>query len=260
MQVTDTLAAVLIPIYKETLNETESISLNQCLKVLKQHKIIFFGPEDLNLDCYQRACVKHHINFEITFFEKKYFEGINGYNQLMLSSHFYKTFIKFKFILIYQLDAFVFKDELHYWCNKGYDFIGAPNRSHLNNPGEVQFLKNYSKILRILKIDKQISNVGNGGFSLRKTRSCYRLVKFLNNSVEKWLPNNEDGFFKYFGNILFPLFKLPGDEEAISFSIEIEASTTLAKLKKETPFGCHAYEKYEWETWKPLIEKYSYLP
>ena len=29
-------------------------------------------------------------------------------------------------MLIYQLDAYVFKDELLNWANKGYDYIGAP--------------------------------------------------------------------------------------------------------------------------------------
>jgi hypothetical protein len=44
----------------------------------------------------------------------------------MLSIDFYKRFRDYKFILIYQLDAYVFRDELEYWCEQDYDFIGAP--------------------------------------------------------------------------------------------------------------------------------------
>ena len=29
-------------------------------------------------------------------------------------------------MLIYQLDAFVFQDDLAYWCQQNYDYIGAP--------------------------------------------------------------------------------------------------------------------------------------
>jgi hypothetical protein len=36
-----------------------------------------------------------------------------------LSASFYERFLDTKYILIYQLDAFVFKDELQEWCDKG---------------------------------------------------------------------------------------------------------------------------------------------
>lgn len=253
------LAAVLIPIYKKTPNDLEILSLKQCIKVLKNHKIIFFAPKDLEYSFYKQVCQEFDCVFDIMFFDNSYFNGIIGYNKLMLSSHFYKSFLKYKFILIYQLDAFVFKDDLEFWCNQKYDFIGAPNHAHLNNQGEMQFLKNFSRVMRFFRVKKEISNVGNGGFSLRNTRSCYLLVKILSAVVKKWHPNNEDGFFKYYGNIFFPFFKLPSDEEAIKFSIEVEAKSTLAKLNGNVPFGCHAFEKYEWETWKPLVEKYHKL-
>ena len=45
---------------------------------------------------------------------------------LMLSPFFYESFLDFKYVLIHQLDVFIFKDELNYWCNQNYDYIGAP--------------------------------------------------------------------------------------------------------------------------------------
>jgi len=44
----------------------------------------------------------------------------------MMSPAFYDAFKAFDYILIYQLDAFVFRDELEYFCSLGYDYIGAP--------------------------------------------------------------------------------------------------------------------------------------
>jgi hypothetical protein len=43
-----------------------------------------------------------------------------------LSEEFYQAFTDFEFMLIYQLDAFVFRDELADWCRSGYEYIGAP--------------------------------------------------------------------------------------------------------------------------------------
>ena len=51
-------------------------------------------------------------------FEDEYFKGISGYNRLMMSEVFYRRFIGYEYILIYQLDAYIFKDELKKWCDK----------------------------------------------------------------------------------------------------------------------------------------------
>ena len=35
-------------------------------------------------------------------------------------------FLEYQYMLIYQLDAFVFEDKLDYFCELGYDYIGIP--------------------------------------------------------------------------------------------------------------------------------------
>lgn len=248
------LVVVVIPIYKNNLSLKELISLQQCLNVLNNHPIVFISPIGLDTTFYEELC-ENKTKFKIEYFEDFYFKDILGYNNLMLSANFYKTFFNYKFILIYQLDAFVFRDDLIHWCNQNYGFIGAPHLPHQNRPGEFQWLKNYAKFLNafnsIFNRNHKISNVGNGGFSLRKTRTCYWLVKIFKNRVKKW--GNEDGFFKYWGNLLHPFIKLPKDEIALNFSIELMPKESLKKLNHVLPFGCHAFEKYDWETWKPYI-------
>jgi hypothetical protein len=250
------MAAVIIPVYKEQINDNEIISLEQCVKILNNHPIIFITSKNLDTSFYEGFC-KQKVNFLVKRFDDFYFEGIMGYNRLMLSASFYKAFIDYKFILIHQLDAYVFKDDLEYWCSQGYDYIGAPHLPHQNRANEVQFLKGYSKFINffngIFRTNHKISNVGNGGFSLRKTKTFYRMLKILKPQVSKWGANNEDGFFKYWGNILYPFFKLPPDEIALRFSIEISPKESLAQIENTLPFGCHAFEKYDWETWKSYI-------
>jgi hypothetical protein len=76
-------------------------------------------PEGLEND----YITKKYSNISVESFPKRYFENIEGYNELLLSASFYERFLDTKYILIYQLDAFVFKDELQEWCDKGYDYI-----------------------------------------------------------------------------------------------------------------------------------------
>src|SRR5260221_2601752 len=233
------VVAILIPIYKEVVNNTELLSLTQCLKTLYHYPIIFFAPQSLNTEFYESFC-EGKVSFSIERFENIYFKNIDGYNQLMLSTSFYKRFLNYKFILIYQLDAFVFKDELLYWCNQNYDFIGAPHSPVKNLPGEFQFLKNYGLFLEqiniIFKIKHEVSNVGNVGLSLRKTRSFYFLTRILKHKVRKADKWNEDGFFKYWGNLFYPFFRLPADEIALKFSIETNPKESLEKLNYTLPF------------------------
>jgi hypothetical protein len=249
--------AITVPIYKVAIDDIELVSLTRCLKILHRFKIIFFAPQSLNVELYEKFCAGK-VNFSIERFADYYFEDIDCYNKLMLSTHFYKRFLPYKFILIYQLDAFVFKDELLYWCDQNYDYIGAPHVPHNNLPGEMRFLKNYKTLLRFaerfLNIKHKISNVGNGGLSLRKTKSLYYLLKILKNQSKKWT-GNEDGFFKYWGNLFYPFFKLAPDKIALSFSIETSPKESLEKLNNNLPFGCHAFQKHDEEAWTPHIDK-----
>jgi hypothetical protein len=247
--------AVVIPVYKDTLTYFETLSLTRCVKVLAKYPVIFIAPYFLNTNVFTAFLTNKEPH--VVRFDEEHFKSIAGYNKLMLSADFYKRFLNYKFILIYQLDAFVFKDDLTYWCNKNYDYIGAPQAAASNAPGDMQFLKNYSavinKINTIFGTQHKISNVGNGGLSLRKTRTFYILLKLLKNKVANWGTYNEDVFFRYWGNLLFPLFRLPDDETALRFSVETSPKKSLEKLNYELPFGCHAFEKYDFEVWKPFV-------
>ncbi|MBQ7630124.1 MAG: hypothetical protein IJS81_07940, partial [Selenomonadaceae bacterium] len=100
-------AAVVIPVYKENLNEFEKISLAQVQKVLGNYQIIFVAPRGKNFSYFTQGS-------KIYFFQPQFFQSDKTYSELMKSPIFYKSFLEYKYILIYQLDAFVFSDELEY--------------------------------------------------------------------------------------------------------------------------------------------------
>lgn len=255
------LVAVTIPIYKSVPDAIELISLQQGFKVLGNHPIIFFAPKSLDTLWYEEYC-QPLGSFTIERFDDSFFSGIPGYNRLMLSKEFYQRFNAFKYIFIYQLDAFVFRDELEYWCNKGYDYIGAPYIFVDLDTYPIKILTTYRRLLKILKkIGLGIytyRHVGNGGLSLRNVNKTLQLLTLCNKSAKNWTALMEDNFFAYWGNVLFPFFHLAREKDAALFSIELDATRTYEFIGKKVPFGCHAFMKYEPKFWIPLIEKEGY--
>ena len=190
--------AVVIPIYLPSLSNSERISLEQCLKLLSSYSIVVIKPESLDLD--------DIINFfgltHIEAFPDKHFVSLRAYNKLVLSEEFYRSFQHYTYMLIYQLDAYVFKDELLNWANKGYDYIGAPwlpwKKRHLSVIGRYRlycqrlFCRLFDE--KTFKTDKYYAyQVGNGGFT--GPRGTYNSNGFTGVGFEIQIRENRMTFF-----------------------------------------------------------------
>ena len=140
---------VVIPRYRAELSLSESISLNRAKRVLGKYPIVYMSPESLAL------------KEPAAYFPDEDFSGRLAYSKLLLTPRFYEKFADYEYMLLYQLDAFVFYDKLAYFCSLGYDYIGAP-------------MTRYSW----RNIGNMVGNmVGNGGLSLRKISSCIRVTR-----------------------------------------------------------------------------------
>lgn len=257
------LVKVIIPVYKNYFGELEEKSFLQCVKVLRNYQIVLVQPEGLD----NSFITKEYANVMVESFPKRYFENISGYNELLLSSFFYERFLDSEFILIYQLDAFVFKDELKKWCDKDYDYIGAP---WIATPEKVPGLILFNKIINLFRSKKKIERkqlfykVGNGGFSLRKTISHYTISNenksfifdFLN-AKEKKIYAIEDVFWSIKAIELNKDFKIPDYKEALYFAIDRKPKIAFKLIDNEIPFGCHGINKPKViDFWKPILSKY----
>ena len=265
-------ACVVIPVYKTNLTRYEQISLDQCITVLHAHDIFLVIPARLEHTMLSNAYVGTGKVRVITFSDK-FFTDIPAYNKLLKFPGFYKAFISYEYMLIHQLDAFVFRDELEHWCNSGYDNIGAPLFE-----GHDFALKN-----------SPLVGQGNGGFCLRNIPASYRIVtqfrklnfkrKFdgpkvpfyinwfrffkhqmiFNYSAYPLQPIiNEDLFWAELVPKAFPEFKVPEPKQAIDFSFEVNPDVLWVLNGSKLPFGCHAWWKYDLGFWKPHIERYGY--
>ena len=220
---------IVVPIYKHEFNWDEYNSVNQLFKVLGQYDIIAFCPKSLDITYYQ-----NNFNFKsyYEFWDSYFNEYPNGYNSLLLQPGFYEQFSEYEYMLVYQPDCWVFRDELEYWCNKEYDYIGSP---YLNTSTDLDYFDNCS--------------IGNGGLSLRNINFfiniCNKYKYIADNLVNE--KNNyigEDHFIIMIRQYNINLnIKLPIYTEALKFSWELNPSFSYQINDHKLPFGCHAYNK-----------------
>ena len=257
------LVKIIIPIYKKHFGELEEKSFLQCIKVLKNYEIVLVQPEELD----SSYIINDYKNIKVETFSKNYFASIEGYNELLLSASFYERFMDAEYILIYQLDAFVFKDELTEWCKKGYDYIGAPWIATEKNSIGSRFFNWIARKFRSKKKNEReqtFFKVGNGGFSLRKVASHFAIAqkneKFILdvlNAKEKKNYAIEDVFWSLKAPEFDVNFKIPDYKEAVKFAIDRKPKIALALNNNQMPFGCHGINKPKViDFWKPILAKY----
>jgi hypothetical protein len=235
--------AVVIPVYKNTLSIDERLSLVQCGKILGNYPIKIVAPEGMEVSEYKRIlpqCV-------VEFFPSNYFRDTFTYSKLLMKSLFYKRFRNYEYMLIYQPDAFVFRDELMQWCERDFDYIGAP---WINE----DWIHQLKRDIHINFNNSLINKVGNGGLSLRKISTAVRACKLLYLVAAVWW-KNEDIFWS---NVVPRLmkFRLPEIATALKFSFDLDPERCYEMNDRKLPFGCHAWNK-NYDFWKPYIEEAS---
>lgn len=236
---------IVVPIYKEKFNFDEYNSIKQLFKILPSEKydIIAYGPETLDRSYYFE-------NFPFTdhyYFWDSYFTNYPiGYNSLMLQSGFYECFDQYEFMFVYQPDCWVFKDELEYWCEKGYDFIGPPIFFTYDNDYWLSDNSRYTNL--------------NGGFSLRKIKTMIDLCKkFYYECYDLYSQGlktlGEDHIFQYLLDKNNKLkFNLPSFIDCAKFGFETNPHYCYQTIDFKLPFGCHAYKNIQaHEFWDNFI-------
>jgi hypothetical protein len=235
------ITAIVIPIYKQEMSPSERISFERALKVFPENDIIMVSPKSLNLDNYLALSPK----LKVHTFDDYFFKNIAGYNELMLSARFYERFLNYKYLLIYQLDAYIFENQLDYWEKANYDYVGSP---WLIPPPIASNKKPKVNIQHWF-----VNRVGNGGLSLRKVKTHYWTMIFYWILI-KFFPLNEDMFLGILMDFINPFFKKPKAMEALKFAFEMQPRKSFELNNHQLPFGVHAWEKYDPEFWKEWIK------
>ena len=248
---------IVIPVHKAQLTAEEQLSVSQCERVLGRYTIRFVCPESIPV-------IQGFEHIPVEHFENVFFNGLAGYNRLMMSESFYARFAQYTYLLIYQPDAFVFRDELLQWAQTGYPYIGAPwilKSKYRTWWGRLFLrLRNFRYRLKGQPFRSFAlgDKIGNGGFSLRKIDEFLRLCRSESKTIqshlqksEQWSEYNEDAFWATRPNWLYP-----AAEDALRFSFDIQPQECLRQAQGALPFGCHGWHKAKVrDFWQPIINK-----
>lgn len=235
--------AVVIPIYKREFERLEQFSVDYSVSVMKNRGCVFVAPVGLDLGYYSARYPR--ARFE--FFPPEYFVSVESYSRLLLGEEFYERFLDGEFILVLQPDAILLKDDLDFWMDQPFDYIGAPWPDGVElTVRRDRFRGEYARRVR--------SYVGNGGLSLRRVRKCLSLIgEFPETSgIFAQTGTNEDSFFGLLG-MLSTDFVVPNEMIASRFSMELRPEYYYAVNGGHYPMGVHAWSVVQPAFWAPCI-------
>jgi len=258
--------AVVVPVYREGLLPDEEIAIRH----LRRH----FG----GYDCYQvspRSLTFQIDGLKLSNHEDQWFTGVTSYSQFLLSKSFYEGFADYDYILIYQLDCLVFRDELQWWCEQGYDYIGAPLFKVNNNPqsgfsgacnGGLS-LRKVSAFLNVLNsrryVDEKVSflaDVFHQPFVevrplpfVKRWKKRIEVAREVRQGVKQYAAGysvNEDHFWSGRASYFYPGFAVAPPEVALAFAFESAPAWCFERNRRQLPLGAHAWQKWDRGFWE----------
>ena len=220
---------IVIPVYKQEPNMFEKESLKQVVKVLgDKYELVLVLPTALDVNIYNKI---GNYEFSILRCNGDFFKSQRSYSDLCEMWQFYNAFSEYEFMVIYQLDAWIFEDKINYFIEKNYDYIGAP---HLVGFG-----------------GRKEGENGNGGFCLRRIKPFLEVCKKTDFSR---FGNFEDCAFT---QQLKSNFKLAPIELCREFSFQELPHIMYQKNNNRLPMGCHAFRKNNERFWRQYISAYN---
>lgn len=235
---------ILIPVWKYDLYDYEIISLQRTISLYEKSDIVdimFLKPKGFKIhDLLSYNNVQYQSDKFLTFaFDEDFFQSSLTYNKLLINKQTYLELIEdYNYILIAQTDAYIFEDQLEYWINKNYNYIGSYEgiikQSDIDNIFDIS---NYS-------IDNKYPVIHmNGGFSLRNIQYCINTLENVNSLCDQIFQSNtytfgEDMIFSIYSNNQVNAL----DSIKFGFS-HIYFSDVYAINNYNLPFGAHAIHK-----------------
>ncbi len=231
------LVNVLIPILDTNLTPNQSKILSHCLSVLGQYPIIFISYEGADMAWVE----EYKPNADIVSFPKEYFQSRQTLAKLFLMQDFYDRFSWTDFLLIHELNTWIVRDELHYWCKQGYDYLKAPPLTQ-NDP------KYPKSTALLLGLNAEQKGIVAEGFNENGLYLCHvqRMIKALQKKSKtayqyrhnESIPNRDSVFWEVEANRLWPSLRKPTEPVRAYFSKSLINSTFTSEDKNKTiPFA-----------------------
>lgn len=249
---------IVVPIYRD-FTPTERVSFEQGIKVLSDYTFNLLHPRRFSVEGIM-ATYGDRVQLTETALADEHFTSVASYSDLLLTEAFYQLYADYEFMLIYQLDAYVFENRLEEWLAKGYDYVGAPWI-----PSEYWWKATVGRLVCCLRnlgatdltrihYSNKYFAVGNGGFSLRRIETMRQVMADDRELIAR-CPYYEDFYISQVATLTHTL-RLPSWREALKFSFEQSLQHCFRLNHHQLPFGCHywSHEKYYKRFWHRFIK------
>ncbi len=266
-------AIIAIFSHKQHLSTNEKVSLRQCWRVLGSHPVHLICP--IGLDTSEYTSIAPGL--VVKQIRQKHFDSLRAYNRLKILPQLYEIYSQYNYFLTYELDAFVFRDELLSWCERGYDYIGAPwfegyhsanyNSSLIAGGNSGFSLRKISSVLQVTQTFKSIEpwvhlleeqratedNLIKKGLLLGRSLAGNNFHRYLNHFAK-----NEDLFWSVHVPKRFNWFRIAPYELAMKFSFDMNPQRLYDDNDHKLPFGCHKWYGQTFGFWRPHVEAEGY--
>lgn len=192
-----------------------------------KYEICLVHPENMWIDYYNYV-----FNHDFSYLpcNNDYFKNVNTYSWLCEEYEWYKCFEDYKYMFLYQLDGWIFKDELQLFLDMDYDYIGGP-----------WCAKHY---------EFEEDCVGNGGVSLRKISKFMEVLETLDRTkYPKRHVNLEDLLFC---QSLANLFHFPDVYTASLFCFDDDPDYWYNYNCHQLPMCAHGWDQ-RLNFWESII-------
>lgn len=263
---------VMIPVHQPVITADEELSLLACKAHLSGYDCFLIYPAGMDTAAYTNI----HPGLLLKPVDENWLSSIEKYNKMKLSISFYQLFVKYDYLLTYELDAYIFNADFDGNNAFKFDYIGAPffEGYWAAKPG-APFIKGCNSGFSVRNIKSCISALQ----SLSKYRFAWLLYKYtlakssrLRRLLNQWTNGkyevfitgrfafsfagfhlNEDLVWSEIAPQLVPSFTVADGMSALQFSFEYNLPDSLKLNGGRLPLGCHAWAKHP-EFWDDYID------
>ena len=267
--------AIVVPMStRDNLLPDEQISFLHLLHHLDKYDKYLVAP---------KGSAVEFPGFRTLHFPVRFFGSVAAHNHLLLWRPFYESFQDYRYILIYHLDSLVFADQLEYWCDQGWDYIGAPwlpcddtpwvREARVGNGGFT--LMNVQSAIKVL-YERHRQNADTWWADMVTSRGArlaflFKVLERISAVTRGWTPlarvvdywrstqepsfygSNSDWFWSTESTRYLPSFRVASVQDGLRFAFEAAPRTCYELNGRQLPFGCHAWAKFDPEFWKPHL-------
>ena len=261
--------AVVIPIHERITRKVDRGLLARSAAVFSKRDICFVAPSRLRP--YAENLQKEHCLTSTECFDDSYFKSIKQYSRLLTSKQFYQSFSQYSHICICQLDVLSIRDDLDFWMDQPWDFIGAPMFEGYGKTNSRVFLPTLNGGFSLRKVDSALRVLSEVRFRYSKLADLYSMesdillksVRVLRDGLlfnynlpclRQMMP--EDLFWTYITPRNHKWFRIPCADTARLFAFDKHPKWLYELNGKRLPQAIHAWDRFEPDFSRKNFRKY----